>query len=117
MLQITAKHRIFIAVDPIDFRSGIDGIAAICRRQFQLDPMSGHYFLFRNRRGTSIKVLAYDSQGFWLCQKRLSKGKFKHWPNVDASMLYLDSSQMQVLLQNGDPTLVKAGTPWRRIDD
>ncbi len=117
MLQITAKHRIFIAVDPIDFRSGIDGIAAICRRQFQLDPMSGHYFLFRNRRGTSIKVLAYDSQGFWLCQKRLSKGKFKHWPNVDASMLYLDSSQMQVLLQNGDPTLVKASTPWRRIDD
>ena len=116
MLQITAKHRIFIAVDPIDFRCGIDGIAAICRRQFQLDPMSGHYFLFRNRRGTSIKVLAYDSQGFWLCQKRLSKGTFKHWPNIDASMLYLDSSQMQVLLNNGDPAQVKTGEPWRRID-
>lgn len=76
MLAITPKHKIYLAVQAIDFRRGIDGLAALCRQQFSIDPFSGHYFIFRNRHNSAIKILAYDSQGFWLCHKRLSKGLF-----------------------------------------
>lgn len=103
MLQITSKHKVFLAIHPIDFRSGIDGIAAICRRQYQLDPKNGHFFIFRNRKANAIKVLAYDTQGFWLCHKRLSRGRFNYWPNIKQSAVILTAAQLQVLLYNGDP--------------
>ena len=72
MIQITPQMRIFLAYESPDFRCGIDGLAAICREQLGEDPFSGAWFLFRNRKGTSIKALVYDGQGFWICQKRLS---------------------------------------------
>jgi hypothetical protein len=72
--------RIFVATEPADFRRGIDGLAALCRQRLEQDPMNGCAFVFRNRRGTAIKILLYDGQGFWLCQKRLSQGRFRHWP-------------------------------------
>jgi transposase len=61
--------RIFVATELADFRRGIDGLAALCRQRLEQDPMSGCAFVFRNRRGTAIKILLYDGQGFWLCQK------------------------------------------------
>jgi transposase len=81
MIQITPQMRILLAVNPVDFRKGIDGLAAICTG-LDLDPFSGYLFVFRNRSGTSIKTICYDSQGFWLCQKRLSKGRFAWWPKA-----------------------------------
>jgi len=55
MLQITPQHQLYVAVEPVDFRRGIDGLAAICRQPLQHDPFSGHLFAFRNKKGTSIK--------------------------------------------------------------
>lgn len=99
MLTITAEHKIYIACQPIDFRKGIDGYSAICRRQFNLDPFSGHCFIFRNRRRTAIKVLLYDGTGFWLCHKRLSKGQFKRWPTDPNNIVTIDPRQLNLLLQ------------------
>ena len=103
MLQITSKHKVFMAVQPIDFRFGIDAIAALCLRLYQLDPKSGHFFLFKNGKGNAIKILAYDSQGFWLCHKRLSSGRFQYWPKSKEEVLTLTAAQLHVLLYNGDP--------------
>ena len=80
MLQITPQMKILVAVEPADFRKGIDGLAAVCKESLEQDPFAGTVFVFRNRRGTAIKVLVYDGQGFWLCQKRLSEGRFRWWP-------------------------------------
>ena len=80
MIQITPQMRLLLAVEPVDFRKGIDGLAGLCSRVLKADPFSGHVFVFRNRPGTAVKILVYDGQGFWLCQKRLSKGRFKWWP-------------------------------------
>ena len=99
MLTITAEHKIYIACQAVDFRKGIDGYAAVCRRQFNLDPFSGHCFIFRNRQHTAIKVLLYDGTGFWLCHKRLSKGRFKQWPTNPADVVTIHSSQLSRLLQ------------------
>ncbi len=66
MLQITPQMRILVAVESIDGRKGIDSLAAFCRQRLGADPFSGCVFVFRNRSGTTIKVLVYDGQGFWL---------------------------------------------------
>jgi transposase len=117
MLSITERHKVYLAVQAIDFRRGIDGLGALCRTQFSLDPFSGHCFVFRNRKASAIKILIYDSQGFWLCQKRLSKGAFRHWPKASTSVMMLDATQLQVLLHNGNPGAVNAEPPWRLITE
>jgi transposase len=99
MLTITNAHKIYLACQAVDFRRGIDGYAAVCRRQFNLDPFSGHCFIFTNRRRTAIKVLLYDGTGFWLCHKRLSKGQFKQWPSNHTNVVTIDPSQLTLLLQ------------------
>lgn len=105
MLQITHKHRILIATSAIDFRKGIDGIVGLCKEQLSIDPFSGTIFIFRNRLKTSIRILAYDSKGFWLCTKRLSKGRLAWWPRNSSEAEMLTKDQLQCLLYNGDPRL------------
>ena len=73
MIQLTPQMRILVAVEPADFRCGIDGLARLCRSRLGEDPFSGAVFVFRNRKGTAIKSLVYDGQGYWLLYKRLSK--------------------------------------------
>jgi len=74
LIQITPQLRILVAIEAIDARKGIDSLAQLCREKLDADPFSGCVFIFRSRRGTTIKILAYDGQGFWLATKRLSKG-------------------------------------------
>jgi transposase len=116
MLQVTPKHRVFLGVQAIDFRQGIDAIAALCRKQFQQDPMTGHFFVFRNRKATALKILVYDGQGYFLGHKRLSRGSFQHWPKSAYSLLTLDAAQLQVLFYNGDPSSVQSAPVWKHID-
>ena len=115
MLQITPQMRVLVAIQPADFRKGIDGLAAVCRQQFEQDPMSGCAFVFRNRRGTAIKILLYDGQGFWLCQKRFSQGRITHWPTASGPSRSLESHQLQVLLAGGNPEAAGGAPVWRPV--
>jgi transposase len=117
MIQITPHMRIMVAVEPADFRKGIDGLAGICRRMLHEDPFGGSVFIFRNRTGTSIKILIYDGQGFWLCQKRLSRGSFRWWPgNGDEKAKLLAAHELQLLLWNGNPCASTIGAMWKKIE-
>lgn len=117
MLAVTAQMRILVAVDPVDFRRGIDGLARLCRQKMREDPFSGAVFVFRNRRGTSVKLLVYDGQGYWLCQKRLSKGTFRFWPRAEGGgVSRLLCHELTVLLSGGDPSGTKAAPLWKRVD-
>ncbi|MFH0900476.1 MAG: IS66 family insertion sequence element accessory protein TnpB, partial [Pseudomonadota bacterium] len=78
MIQITPQMRVLVAVNTVDFRRGIDGLARQCREVLKADPFAGTVFVFRNRRGTAIKLLVYDGQGFWLCHKRWSAGRLRY---------------------------------------
>src|SRR5436190_18525279 len=115
MIQITPQMRILVAVEPVDFRKGIDGLAALCRQVLAEDPLSGALFVFCSRRGHALKCLTYDGQGFWLCQKRLSQGRFKGWPKRPEGALRLDPHQLHLLLWNGDPCHAQAAALWRRV--
>ena len=116
MLQITPQMRILVALEPVDFRKGIDGLVQLCKQSLGEDPFRGVLFAFRNRRATAVKVLVYDCQGFWLCQKRLSVGQFRWWPRAAGqSTQSLAAHQLQVLLSAGDPTATKAAPPWRSV--
>lgn len=117
MLQLTPHLRILVAVEPTDFRRGIDGLCRVCRQELDADPMSGAVFVFRSRRARALKILVYDGQGFWLCQKRLSAGKFKFWPDGQGPTRRLEAHELQVLLACGDPALARGAAPWRRIGD
>ena len=117
MIQVTPQMRIFVATEPADFRKGIDGIARLCRKELGSDPFSGAAFVFRNRRRTAVKVLIYDGQGFWLCHKRLSSGKFRHWPSQgEEGVTRLQALELSVLLSGGDPMSTNAAPIWRRVD-
>jgi hypothetical protein len=76
MVHITAQMRVLVAIEAVDGRKGIDSLVRVCQGQLCEDPMTGCVFVFRSRRGTSIRLLSYDGQGYWLAQKRLSKGRF-----------------------------------------
>jgi transposase len=116
MIAITPQMRILIAVEPADFRKGIDGLARLCRKHLKSDPFSGAVFVFRNKRATALKILIYDGQGFWLCQKRLSKGRFTWWPNgEETAVSQLDGYQLQLLIWNGDLATVQVAPNWREI--
>lgn len=117
MIQITAQTRVFLCLQTIDFRKGIDGLAAVCRNHLDMDPMSGAVFVFRNRTGVSLRLLCYDGQGFWLCAKRLSKGRFRWWPTEGENMSShsIPARDLQTLLWNGDPAAARFSKEWRKI--
>src|SRR6058998_1116499 len=91
MIQITAQMRVLVAIEPVDGRKGIDSLARLCQEKLAEDPFSGCVFVFRSRRGTSIRLLSYDGQGYWLAQKRLSKGRFVWWPEATGTTKPLEA--------------------------
>lgn len=116
MIQITPHMRVLVAVAPADFRRGIDGLTQACRAVLASDPFDGTVFVFRNRRGTAVKLLVYDGQGYWLCHKRLSRGRFRWWPSdVEAAGVALQAHELQVLLWAGDPGATCAAPMWRQL--
>ena len=115
MIQITPQMRILVAVEAVDGRKGIDSLARLCQEKLQADRFSGCLFVFRSRRGTAIRILVYDGQGFWLAQKRLSKGRFRWWPASREVARTLEAHQLQVLLAAGDPTATQAAPMRRRV--
>jgi transposase len=116
MLAITPQMRILVAIEPADFRKGIDGLARLCEESLRHDPRAGTVFVFRNRAATAVKALVYDGQGFWLCHKRLSAARFRFWPAADGEPAKsLAAHQLHVLLSAGDPGSAKAPADWHPV--
>ena len=118
MIQLTPQMRILVAIEPADFRKGIDGMAKVCKEALGQDPFGGTVFVFRNRRATAVKILVYDGQGFWLCHKRLSRGRFRWWPVRGCRSKVakrLAAHQLQVLLSAGNPAGAQGAPDWRPV--
>lgn len=101
----TQPSTIWLVVDPVDMRRGIDGLSMVVQQVLRLAPASGAAFVFRNRPGNRIKVLFWDGTGVWLCQRRLHQGRFI-WPKADAPCFSVTDEQWQWLV---------TGVDWQRL--
>ena len=115
MLKLTPHQRLLLAIEPADFRCGIDGLAAICNQKLKIDPLSGTVFAFANRKHNAVKLLIYDSNGFWLVMKRFSTGKLAWWPTDAKGAMEVQAEALSVLLSQGDPRFMFTPMPWRKI--
>ena len=114
LIQLAPQFRILVAIEAVDGRKGIDALVQLCREKLNADPFSGCIFIFRTRRGTAIKLLTYDGQGFWIATKRLSKGRFRWWPAGQDGAQMLRAHQAQLLLAAGNPD-AEAAPVWRPV--
>jgi transposase len=104
MIGLPVGTRIWLACGLTDMRKGFDGLAAIVQLQLAEDPLSGHVFVFRGRRGDRVKLLWWDGDGLCLFCKRLERGRFV-WPNALDGAVHLTQAQLSMLLE---------GIDWRR---
>jgi transposase len=112
MLQTNPQQMIFLAVEPIDFRAGIARLQAHCKQIIQQNPFSGSLFVFTNKSRTSVKLLSYDGNGFWLAQKRFSEGKLRWWPKACA-VTTIRPAELMIVLAQGIPSKADIPAYWK----
>lgn len=101
MLILSPSIRVFVARSAVDFRRGVDGLCGIVRDTFRADPLSGHWFVFTNKRANRLRILAWDHNGFWLAMKRLEHGTFERF-NGHGATLEIDRAKLAMLLDGID---------------
>lgn len=116
MLTLPAAVRIYVAAQPIDLRRGIDGLAAATRSVIGADPLSGHVFVFLNRRRSRVKLLVWDRTGYVLLYKRLERGSFARLRPAapGARHVMLDSGELALLLDGWDLGQARRRPCWYR---
>jgi transposase len=114
MIQISPRDKVFIGITPIDFRCGMDFLIDYLK-SMSSNPFGGAFFVFINRKKTALKILAYDGQGMWLLQKRLSQGKFLWWPSAAKDLAEIDAKNFVLLLFNGDTKTLQAQENWKNL--
>jgi len=97
--------RVLIATKPVDFRKGMDRLAAHVQQLLQADPFGGVVYVFRSKRADRVKLLFWDGTGLVLITKRLEGGKFR-WPRIDDGVMRLSPAQLSALLE---------GLDWSRV--
>jgi transposase len=105
MIPVPPGVRVLVWSTPVDFRRGMDSLAALVQVTLRLDPFAGDVFVFRSRRSDRVKLILYDGTGLILITKRLEAGQFK-WPPVTDGVVRLSALQLSVLL---------SGLPWERL--
>ena len=105
MIAVPSGVRILLAAQPVDFRKGMDGLAALIQQALRADPFAGDVFIFRPKRADRVKILVYDGTGLVLYSKRLEAGRFC-WPSPAEGVIRLTSAQLATLLE---------GLAWNRL--
>jgi transposase len=113
MLSLSSSLRIWLATQPTDLRKSFDTLAELVRQQLSADPLSGHLFVFRNRRADRVKLLYWDEDGFAIWYKRLEEGTFRFPISADGRVA-LRAADLQMILDGVDLDSVKRRKRWRR---
>ena len=115
MLNFPPAVRIWLGAAPVDLRKSFDGLAEQVRQHLGDDPLSGHVFVFRNKRGDRVKLLYWDEYGFVIVYKRLEEGTFR-WPAVSAGQpsVALRAAELAMLLDGVDWSQARRGRRYHR---
>jgi transposase len=105
MILIPAAVRIFLAREPADMRRSFDGLSGMVREGLGADPLSGHLYCFRNKRGDKLKILYFDRTGMALWYKKLEQGRF-HWPSMEGESVEMNTGEVAFLLE---------GVEWKTL--
>lgn len=105
MIAPIGPLRVLMAVKPVDFRKGMDGLAAMVKEELRTDPFSGVIYVFRAKRADRVKLVFWDGTGLVLVSKRLGEGKFR-WPRIEDGLMRLSPAQFSALLEGLDWTRV-----------
>jgi transposase len=116
VLTLPSSVRIYVAAEPVDLRRGFDGLAATTRGVIGADPMSGHVFVFLNRRRNRVKLLVWDRTGYVVLYKRLEKGTFElpTEPEVGCRHVEMDSGELGLMLEGLDLRRASRRPRWYR---
>lgn len=116
MLSLPELVQIYLCAQPTDMRKGFDSLAAVVRDWLGHDPLSGHMFVFRSRRGDRVKLLHWDRDGLAIYYKRLERGTFRFPAAVDpgARSLEVSSQELSMILWGIDPASVKRQKRYQR---
>ena len=119
MLSLPPSVRIFVATEPVDLRKGFDGLSAATREVLRQDPLSGHLFVFINRRRNRAKILVWDRSGFWLLYKRLERGRFRlpRSPREGASAIEMEATDLALLLEGIELGRTVWRPRWERAEE
>lgn len=118
MLSLPPTVRVFFAIDPVDLRKGFDGLANIARSLLDEDPLSGHLFVFVNRRRNRAKILFWDRSGWCIYYKRLERGCF-HPParrKLADMKAELEAADLMLILEGIDLTNARRRARWQTTD-
>lgn len=116
MLTLPASVRIYVAAEAVDLRRGFDGLAAATRSVIGANPMSGHVFVFVNRRRNRVKLLVWDRTGYLLLYKRLERGTFKipTEPELGRRHVEVDAGELGLMLEGLDLRGARRRKRWYR---
>lgn len=104
MIRLEPTVQFSLAIEPQDFRKGIDGFCSLIKHQFDGLPNSGTTYVFINRARTMLRFLSYDGTGYWLMTKRISSGRFKGWPKTGSSVLSKASAkEISIIIKGANP--------------
>lgn len=114
MLTLPSSVRIYVAAEPLDLRLGFDGLAAATRRLIEQSPLSGHLFVFLNRRRNRVKILVWDRTGYLLVYKRLERGTFElpTQPAVGRRHVEIDAGELGLMLEGLDLRGARRRVGW-----
>jgi len=110
MLSLSGATRVFLAVGPVDLRGSFNALNRLTRQVLDQDPLSGHWFVFTNRRRNRVKILCWDGSGFWVLAKRLEKGRLG-WPVSEHAGAVLRAEELTALVCGLE---VRAKANWYR---
>lgn len=117
MLSVGPATRIYLAAGATDLRKSFDSLSALVSGVLQGDPLSGHLFVFCNRRRDRLKALCWDQTGLWICAKRLEGGRFwwpENAPSMGAGKVELSAARLAALLEGLDLADAKGRRGWYR---
>jgi transposase len=101
VLNLPPSVQIYVAIEPADMRKSFDGLSALVEGILKKDPMSGHLFVFRNRKGDRLKILYWDRSGFCIWYKLLEKGTFR-FPAAKSSHVEMSATELALILEGID---------------